>query len=105
MKAVFTADLEEIKEYVDIEEESDLGQAIMECGIEQGIEQGELLHLIKTIYKKMLKGKTNEEISDEVEEDIAVIEQIKEAVLEYKKLSEDEEFNAGRVLEYLKEKN
>lgn len=122
LKAVFCADIEGIKEHVDIEDSeveqevrdmSGLGQAIMErgieCGIEQGIEQGiergELLHLIKTVYKKMLKGKTNEEISDEAEENITVIEQIKEAILEYKKMSGEEEFHAGKVLEYLKEKN
>ena len=71
----------------------------------RGIEQGELLHLIKTIYKKMLKGKTNEEIADEVEEDIITIEQIKESILEYKKKHKNEEFNAGIVLEYFREKN
>ena len=47
----------------------------------------------------------NEEIFDEVEEDIATIEQIKESILEYKKKYKDEEFNASIVLEYFKEKN
>ena len=71
----------------------------------RGIEQGELLHLIKTIYKKMLKGKTNEEISDEVEEDITTIEQIKEIILEYKKKHKDKEFDSGIFLKYFKMKS
>ncbi|MDE6052543.1 MAG: Rpn family recombination-promoting nuclease/putative transposase, partial [Lachnospiraceae bacterium] len=53
-------------------------------GREEGREEGRLLYLVKTIYKKMLKGKTSEEISDEMEEDIVLIEQIKQAIISYK---------------------
>lgn len=64
----------------------------------EGREEGELLHLIKTIYKKMLKGKTNDTIADEVEEDIIMIEQIKQAIIEYRKDCKNEEFDADQVL-------
>lgn len=67
-------------------------------GREEGREQGELLHLIKTIYKKMLKGKANNTIADEVEEDIIMIEQIKQAIIEYRKDCKNEEFDADQVL-------
>ena len=70
----------------------------MEQFREEGREEGELLHLIKTIYKKMLKGKANDVIADEVEEDIFLIEQIKQAVMEYKKDCKNEEFDAHKVL-------
>lgn len=67
-------------------------------GREEGREEGELLHLIKTIYKKMLKGKTSDTIADEVEEDIIMIEQIKQAIIEYRKDCKNEEFDADQVL-------
>lgn len=67
-------------------------------GREEGREEGELLHLIKTIYKKMLKGKANNAIADEVEEDIIMIERIKQAIIEYRKDCKNEEFDADQVL-------
>lgn len=67
---------------------------------EEGREEGELLRLIKMVYKKMLKGKTNEEIADEVEEDMFLIEQVKKAIIEYKKECANEDFNADKVLKY-----
>ncbi len=71
-----------------------------EQGREEGRAQGQILYLIKTVYKKMLKSKTNEEIANEIEEDINLIERIKKAIIEYKKDCSNEEFNANRVLEY-----
>ena len=50
----------------------------------------------------MLKGRTNEEIAEEVEESIELIGRIKEAVLEYKKNCTDGEFDDKKVLEYYK---
>lgn len=74
----------------------------MEQFRKEGREEGEQLHLIKIIYKKMLKGRTSEEIADELEEDSALIEQIKKAIMESRKNSIGETFDAGRVLEYYK---
>lgn len=41
--------------------------------------------LIRTVYKKMLRGKTNEEIADGVEESVDKVEQIKMAIIECKR--------------------
>lgn len=68
--------------------------------LEDTREEGRLLHLIETIYKKMLKGKTNKKIADEVEETIEVVERVKQSILEYKKEYGNEEFDAKKVLEY-----
>lgn len=38
------------------------------------------MHSIKTVYKKMLKGKTNDAIADEVEEGKKSIRTIKNAI-------------------------
>ena len=70
--------------------------------MEQFREEGEILRLIKMVYKKMLKGRTNEEIAEEVEESIELIGRIKEAVLEYRKNCTDGEFDDKKVLEYYK---
>lgn len=48
----------------------------------EGIADGDLLRLIRTVYMKMLKGRTNEEIADNIEESTDLIGQIKEAILE-----------------------
>lgn len=74
----------------------------MEQFREEGRKEGELLHLIKTVYKKMLKGRTNEEIADEVEEDIVLFEQIKKAIIGYRRENNREEFDAGKILQYYK---
>ena len=74
----------------------------MEQFREEGREEGEILRLIKMVYKKMLKGRTNEEIAEEVEESIELIGRIKEAVLEYRKNCTDGEFDDKKVLEYYK---
>jgi len=53
------------------------------------------------VYKKMLKGRTNEEIAEEAEEDIDTVEYVKEAIFAYRKESGSDEFDAGKVVEYL----
>lgn len=70
---------------------------------EEGREEGELLRLIKMVYKKMLKGKTNEEIADEAEEDMVLIEKVKKAIIEYRRECGNEEFKADEVIKYYKE--
>ncbi|MDE7030381.1 MAG: hypothetical protein K2P63_10485 [Lachnospiraceae bacterium] len=69
-------------------------------GREEGREEGEMLHLIKVIYKKTLKGRTNEQIADETEEDSAIVEQVKQAIMECKKECGTEDFSAEQVLKY-----
>ena len=68
----------------------------------EGIADGDLLRLIRTVYMKMLKGRTNEEIADNIEESTDLIGQIKEAILEYRKNSGGVEFDENKVLEYYK---
>ena len=45
----------------------------MEEGLEQGLEQGQLKHLVFLINRKKLKAKTREQIIDELEMDEAGI--------------------------------
>lgn len=71
-------------------------------GRKEGIADGDLLRLIRTVCKKMLKGRTNEEIADDVEESTDLIGQIKEAILEYKKNSSGGELDENMVLEHYK---
>lgn len=49
----------------------------------------------------MLKGRTNEEIADEAEEDIDTVEYVKEVILTYRKEKMGGEFDASKVVEYL----
>ena len=51
-------------------------QDAREEGFEQGIEQGEDRHLIELICKKLRRGRTVEQIADEVEEDISRVQAI-----------------------------
>ena len=48
----------------------------IELGKSQGIEFGERRKLIEMVYKKIKRGKTVEEIADDLEEDIEVINPI-----------------------------
>ena len=48
----------------------------IEIGKAQGIEFGERRKLIEMVYKKIKKGKTVEEIADDLEENIEVVKQI-----------------------------
>lgn len=63
-----------ITEYNEAETMEQFREEGREEGRKEGQEEGEMLHLIKMVYKKMLKGKTNEEIAADMEEDIALIE-------------------------------
>lgn len=72
----------------------------MEQFREEGIEEGRVLRLIEIIYKKMLKGKTNDEIAEAIEEDVRVVGQIMQSILEYKKNYGEEQFDPRKVLKY-----
>ena len=48
----------------------------VEIGKAQGIKFGERRKLIEMVYKKMKRGKTVEEIADDLEENIEVVKQI-----------------------------
>ena len=51
--------------------------------VEQGIEQGNALHLIGQVCKKMKKGKTVIEIAEDLEEPVDRIEKIYKVALTY----------------------
>lgn len=46
---------------------------IEEKGIEKGREEGNRLHLLSQIQKKLIKGKSLEQIADELEETVETI--------------------------------
>lgn len=94
------SEVERVRENQELRVEYMSMLATLEDTREEGVEQGRLLHLIETIYKKMLKGKTNNKIADEVEETIEVVERVKKSILKYKKEYGNEEFNAKKVLKY-----
>ena len=52
-------------------------------GIAQGQAKGEKLNMIRLVCKKLRKGKTPEEISEDLEEDMEVILRICNAANEY----------------------
>ena len=52
----------------------------MERGMERGIEKGEMRTLLNQVRKKYRKGKSCDEIADELETDLFVIEQIYEVL-------------------------
>ena len=54
-----------------------------EVGIQKGIRQGEKLNLLKLIQRKLQKGKTVEQIAEELEEPLENIMQICAAIEEY----------------------
>lgn len=56
-----------------------LKQGLQE-GLQQGIARGESMKLISQVHKKMQKGKTVTEISDELEEDIHIIDHIYQVI-------------------------
>ena len=47
---------------------------------EIGIEQGEVQNLLKQVQKKLQKGKSYDEIADELETDLYIVEQICEVL-------------------------
>lgn len=52
------------------------------AGIEQGLKQGEMLMLISMVNKKIQKGKSIEEIVEDLEEDKGTIEKIANVIKE-----------------------
>ena len=62
-------------------EAEDIIEKGIEQGIEQGLEKGEVLKLIVQVCRKMQKGKTVEEIAEDLEEPKQTIEQIYKAAL------------------------
>lgn len=100
VQSTFTKKLDSEVERVRENQELRVEYMSMLATLEDTREEGRLLHLIETIYKKMLKGKTNNKIADEVEETIEVVEWVKKSILEYKKEYGNEEFDAKKVLEY-----
>lgn len=93
---------EEVKEGVnrmcnlsDAIEERGMQKGIQK-GIQKGLQKGEQLKLIELICRKVKKGKKPEVIAEELEEDIASVSAIYEAVL---KAAPD--YNSGRVYELL----
>ena len=69
------------------------------AGIEQGLKQGEMLMLISMVNKKMQKGKSIEEIAEDLEEDKGTIEKIANVIKE-----NGHDINADEVYKMLKKK-
>ena len=69
------------------------------AGIEQGLKQGEMLMLISMVNKKMQKGKSIEEIAEDLEEDRETIEKIVKVIEE-----NGHDINAEKVYEMIKGK-
>ena len=63
-------------------------------GLEQGLEQGTLIERIRQITKKVNKGKTLDQIADEMEIDSAELKPLWEAVV-----SEAPDYNAKKIME------
>ena len=64
-------------------EESDMLEALEELfkdKLEADIEQGEIQNLLKQVQKKLQKGKSYDEIADELEIDLYIVEQICEVL-------------------------
>ena len=67
-----------IYEYDKEFEEKKLRKAEYEAGRQDGIEIGKRILLEKIIKKKLKKGKSTEQIADELEEDINIIQKVVE---------------------------
>ena len=62
--------------YSDLIEERGIAKGMekgIEKGIEQGIEKGDRLRLLSLIQKKLAKGKSLEQIADDLEETVEAI--------------------------------
>ena len=55
---------------------TELGQMLVNDGIEQGIEKGIEKTRMDLVKKKLLKGKTVEEIADALEESVEVLQEL-----------------------------
>lgn len=64
--------LKQMCNYSDLIEERGIEKGVA-LGIEQGIEQGDRLRLLTQIQKKLIKGKSLEQIADELEETVETI--------------------------------
>ena len=69
----------------------------MEEGLRQGIGRGQLLNRIELIQKKCRKGKSLEQIADEIEEEVADIEKL------YLMVKENPEMPAEQFLQNFEE--
>ena len=67
--------------------------------MKQGLKQGEMLMLISMVNKKMQKGKSIEEIAEDLEEDKGTIEKIANVIKE-----NGHDINADEVYKMLKKK-
>lgn len=60
-------------------------------GLEQGLEQGQIVKLISMIHKKIQKGKSFERVADELEEeDSVLILKLYELIVRYPEKTEEE---------------
>ena len=74
--------------------EQDAKEKGLEQGLKQGLEQGTLIERIRQITKKVNKGKTLDQIADEMEIDSAELKPLWEAVV-----SEAPDYNAKKIME------
>lgn len=92
-------DEEETMGYVRRDAYRDGEKAGIEQGLKQGLKQGEMLMLISMVNKKMQKGKSIEEIAEDLEEDRETIEKIVKVIEE-----NGHDINAEKVYEMIKGK-
>ena len=92
-------DEEETMGYVRRDAYRDGEKAGIEQGLKQGLKQGEMLMLISMVNKKMQKGKSIEEIAEDLEEDKGTIEKIANVIKE-----NGHDINADEVYKMLKKK-
>ena len=71
----------------------------MQQGMQQGLERGDLLRVIKQTLKKIQKGCTAEETADMLEVDQSVIEQIYQIAAEFAP-----DYNENQICEALLKK-
>ena len=92
-------DEEETMGYVRRDAYRDGEKAGIEQGLKQGLKQGEMLMLVSMVNKKMQKGKSIEEIAEDLEEDKGTIEKIANVIKE-----NGHDINADEVYKMLKKK-
>ena len=92
-------DEEETMGYVRRDAYRDGEKAGIEQGLKQGLKQGEMLMLISMVNKKIQKGKSIEEIAEDLEEDRETIEKIAKVIEE-----NGQDINADEVYKMLKKK-
>ncbi|MBO5055364.1 MAG: hypothetical protein J6C64_03280 [Lachnospiraceae bacterium] len=75
-KFLAKGDLDEIKETLSM---TVLGEMIWNDGLEKGLEKGKSFSLINLVCRKLQKGKTSEQIAEDLDEDLSVVMPICEA--------------------------